>query len=208
MRMQVSFNKPLRSGFVFLKMNRCFLILITIFIANTSFSQSDFFQLKKRDKVLKSWYKDNDIYFQLKNGQWITAVIHKIQDDSLYLRPYQVQTFVNRLGLNYMDTTFYGLMVIHINAIHAFPKEDEGFSYVKNGAIFKIAGAGYLLLNVINTLSDHEPVFGKDNLPHIAIATGVLALGIVLGLTHKSTYIIDKKYHLEYIAVKPSEKPS
>jgi hypothetical protein len=54
-------------------MNRCFLIFITIFIVNASFGQSDFFQLKKRDKVLKSWYKDNDIYFQLNNGQWITA---------------------------------------------------------------------------------------------------------------------------------------
>ncbi|HEX5150873.1 MAG TPA: hypothetical protein VFW07_05465 [Parafilimonas sp.] len=189
-------------------MNRCFLIIITVFFVNASFSQSDFFQLKKRDKVLKTWYKDNDIYFQLGNGQWITAVIHKIQDDSLYLRPYQVQTFVNRLGLNYLDTTFYGLMTIHINSIHAFPKDDEGFSYVKNGAIFKIAGGGYLLLNIINTLSDGDPVFGEDNLPKIGIAAGVIAVGVVLGLTHKSTYIIGKKYRLEYIAVKPSEKPS
>ena len=206
--MQASFNKPLPSGFVFLKMNRCFLIVIAILIANTSFGQSDFFQLKKRSKVLQTWYKDNYIYCQLKNGQWINAVIHKIRDDSLYLRPYQVQTFINRLGLNYLDTTFYGLMTIHINSIHAFPKEDEGFSYVKNGAIFKIAGGGYLLLNVINTLSDNEPVFGEDNLPKVGIAAGVIALGVVLGLTHKSTYIIGKKYHLEYIAVKPSEKPS
>jgi len=204
MHTQASFNKPLQSGFVFLKMNRCFLILITIFIVNASFGQADFFQLKKKDKVLKTWYKDNDIYFQLKNGQWVNAVIHNIRDDSLYLRPYQVQTFINRLGLNYLDTTFYGLMTIHINSIHAFPKEDEGFSYVKNGAIFKIAGGGYLLLNVINTLSANEPVFGEDNLPKVGIAVGVIAVGVVLGLTHKSAYIIGKKYHLEYISVKPS----
>jgi hypothetical protein len=39
----------------------------------------------------------------------------------------------------------------------------------------------------------------------VAIATGVLALGVVLGLTHKSNYIIGKKYHLEYIAVKSTK---
>src|SRR5580765_7951298 len=106
MHMRASFNKPLQSRFVFLKMYRCFLIFIAIFTVNASFGQADFFQLKKKDKVLKTWYKDNDIYFQLKNGQWVNAVIHNIRDDSLYLRPYQVQTFINRLGLNYLDTTF------------------------------------------------------------------------------------------------------
>jgi hypothetical protein len=204
MRMQASFNKLLQRRFVFLKMNRCILIIIAFFVINSSFGQSDFFQLKKRDKVLKTWYKDNYIYLQLKNSQWLNAVIYKIQDDSLYLRPYIVQTYVNRLGLNFLDTTFYGLMTIHINNIRAFPKEDEGFSYVKNGLIFDIAGGGYLLLNVINTLSDGDQVFGSDNIAKISIATGVLALGIVLGLTHKSTYIIGKKYRLEYISVKPS----
>ena len=204
MHMQASFNKLLQRGFVFLKMNRCILIIIALFIINSSFGQSDFFQLKKRDKVLKTWYKDNYIYLQLKNDQWVNAVIYKIQDDSLYLRPYVVQTYVNRLGLNFLDTTFYGLMTVHINNIRAFPKEDEAFSYVKNGLIFDIAGGGYLLLNVINTLSDGDQVFGSDNIAKISIAAGVLALGVVLGLTHKSTYIIGKKYHLEYISVKPS----
>jgi hypothetical protein len=194
----------LNSRVVFLKMNRCTIAIIAAFILTSSFGQSDFFQLKKHDKVLHTWFKDNDIYMQLKNGDWITAYIYKIQDDSLYLRPYIVRTLVNRLGLNFLDTTFYGLMAISPNYIRAFPKEDEGFSYVKNGAIFKIAGGGYLLLNIINTLSDNEPVFGSDNISKIGIGAGLLAVGVVLGLTHTSTYIIGKKYHIEYVSAKPS----
>jgi hypothetical protein len=95
-------------------------------------------------------------------------------------------------------------MTVHPNQLNAFPREERGFAYVRNGWIFDIAGGGYLLLNVINTLSDKEPVFGSDNLPKVGIAAGVLAVGVILGLTHKSTYIIGKKYHLEYISAKPS----
>ncbi|MEP6466658.1 MAG: hypothetical protein ABJB05_10155 [Parafilimonas sp.] len=160
--------------------------------------------MKKKDKVLQSWFKGNNIYTQLKNGQWINAVIYNIKDDSLYLRPYVVHTYINRLGLNFLDTTYYGMMTIHPDKINAFPKHGESFSYVKNGTIFEIGGGGYLLLNIINTLSDNDPLFASGNIPKLSIATGVLALGIALGLTHKSNYIIGKKYHVEYIYTKPS----
>jgi hypothetical protein len=202
--MPASFNKPLESSFVLLKMNRCIFILIAALIITSSFAQSDFIILKKNDKVLQSWFKGNDIYMQLKNGQWINAIIYKIEKDSLYLRPYVVQTYVNRIGLNFLDTTFYGLMPISPNYINAFPKKGESFSYVKNGLIFVLAGGGYIILNVINTLSNNEPVFGADNLPKISIAAAVLALGAVMGLTHKPNYIMGKKYHIEYISAKPS----
>jgi hypothetical protein len=178
-------------------MNRCILTVITAFVITSSFAQSDFIQLKKNNKVLQTWFKGDYLYAQLKNGQWIDAEIYKIQDDSLYLRPFTVRTY-------FVDTTFYGLMTIHINYLMAFPREDKGFSYVKNGTIFIIGGGGYLLLNVINTLSNNEPVFGSDNLPNVAIATAILALGVALRLTHKSTYIVGKKYHVEYISSKPS----
>ena len=100
------------------------------------------------------------------------------------------------------------MMPVHPNQLNAFPKDDEGFSYIKNGTLFYIAGGGYLLLNVINTLSNNEPVFGSDNLDNIGLAAGLLAVGLALDLTHKSTYTIGKKYRIEYISAKPSYKPS
>jgi hypothetical protein len=202
--MPEGFNKLLQSSFVFLKMIRCILTLITALTLASSFAQSDFIQFKKKDKVIQTWFKDNYITLQLDNGDWLDAVIYKIQYDSLYLRPYTLQIGYNRLGLNTIDTVYYGLMTIHVNRIKAFPKKDEGFSYVKNGLIFKIAGGGYLLLNAINTLSDHDDFFSSDNIPKISIAAGVLAVGIILGLTHKTSYIISKKYHIEYISAKAS----
>ena len=143
------FNKRLQTGAVFLSMNRCIIVFIAACIYSASFAQSDFIQLKKRDKVIGSWFKGNYITLQLNNEQWINALIYKIQDDSLYLRPYIVQTYANRLGLPFLDTTYYGLMPLHMSGIKAFPKDDESFSYIKNGTLFYIAGGGYLLLNII-----------------------------------------------------------
>ena len=186
-------------------MIRCVLTLFITCLFISSFAQSsDFIQLKKRNKVLQSWFKDNDIYMQLKSKQWITATIYKIKDDSLYVRPYQIIYSTRGHGINTVDTVYYGTTAISVHAINAFPKEREGFGYIKNGFIFKIGGGGYLLLNAINSLGKNEPYFSNKNIPKISIAAGVLALGVVLGLIHKDNYIIGKKYHIEYISVKPS----
>jgi hypothetical protein len=185
-------------------MNRCILAIITFLILTSSFAQSDFIQLKKKDKVLQSWFKDNDIYVQLRNGTWINAMIYKIQYDSLYLQPYRVFYYTRGGGINAVDTVYYGTRTISINYINAFPKQDEGSGLIRNGTLFKAGGGGYLLLNIINTLSKGDPVFGSDNIPNISIAAGVLALGLALGLTHKSTFVIGKKYHIEYIGTKSS----
>jgi hypothetical protein len=143
-------------------------------------------------------------YKKHKNGTWINATIYNIKDDSLYLRPYHVFYYTRGGGINAVDTVYYGAKTISVNYIKAFPKQDEGSGLISPGTLFTAAGGGYLLLNIINTLSKNDPVFGSDNLPNISIAAGVLAVGVVLGLTHRSTYIIGKKYHIEYITVKPS----
>jgi len=185
-------------------MNCCRPFLIFIFISNVSVAQSDFIVLKKRSKVLETWFSGQNIQLQLSNRQWIDALINKIQHDSLYLRPFTTQVLVNRWGMPYVDTTYYGVMTIDVKDIRAFPKTEESFSYVRNGLIFQIGGGGYLVLNIINTLSNNEPVFGDDNISNIAIAAAVLAAGTILSLTHKSTWMIGKKYHIEYISSKPS----
>ena len=202
--MQHSFNKALPTCFVFLIMNRCMLVLFITLFTTASFGQSDFIQLKKKNKVIQTWFKDNYIYLQLKNDQWINAVIYNIKNDSLYLRPFATRVLANRWGMPYVDTTYYGYMPVSVKNIRAFPKMEESFAYVKNGLLLQLGGGGYLVLNIINTLSNNEPVFGNDNLPKVSIGAAVFAAGTLLSLTRKSTYLIGKKYHIEYISSKPS----
>lgn len=201
MHTQATFNKLLQRRVVFLKMNRCLTTIIAVSVAIASFAQSDFIQLKKNNKVLGSWFSNNYITLQLKNEQWLDAIIHDIKNDSLFLRPYTLRTNYNRLGINYIDTVYYGFMNVSVNEIKAFPKK-EGSGLIKRGTLFTIAGGGYLLLNIINTLSSNDPLFASDNLPKLGIGASLLAIGIALGATHTSSYIIGKKYYIEYISAK------
>jgi hypothetical protein len=185
-------------------MNCCKLLLLFIFISNITSAQSDFIILKKRSRVLETWFSGQYIQLQLNNRQWVSAQIKKIQDDSLYLRPFATRVLANRWGMPYVDTTYYGYMPVSVKNIRALPKMEESFAYVKNGLLLQLGGGGYLVLNIINTLSNNEPVFGNDNLPKVSIGAAVFAAGTLLSLTRKSTYLIGKKYHIEYISSKPS----
>ena len=188
---------------VFLKMNCCKLLIIFLFISKIATAQ-DILVLKSNRKVVQTWFSGQSIELQLTSKQWISARIHKIQNDSLYLRPFVTQVLANRWGMPYEDTTFYGALTVGINDIYAFPKTEESVPYIRNGFIFQVGAAGYLALNLINTLRDGDAFFGKDNLPNVLIATGVLAVGTVMHMLHKSTLVLGKKYHVEYISSKPS----
>ncbi len=159
--------------------------------------------LKKKSHVIQTWFSGQHIITQLNNGAWINALINKVKYDTLYLQPFATPTVLNRFGMPVIDTVFYGVMNVAVNKLHAFPK-NETLPYIKNGLILQLGGGGYLLLNIINTLSDNKPVFGNKNLSKISIAAAVLAIGTIIHKTHKSNYIIGKKYQVEYISSKPS----
>jgi len=183
-------------------MNCCKLIFIFLLLSKISAAQ-DFIVLKKKSRVIQTWFTGQHIYAQLNNGSWINALINKIQSDTLYLQPFSTPIVLNRFGMPVTDTVFYGMIKISPNSLHAFPK-NESVPYVKNGLLLQLGGGGYLLLNVINTLSNNEPVFGSKNISKISLAAAVLAIGTIIHATHKSGYIIGKKYHIEYISSKTS----
>src|SRR5437868_12663296 len=100
-------------------MNCCKLLIVFIFISNLATAQ-DFIVLKKRSKVLETWFAGQNIELQLNDKQWLNAVIRKIDKDSLYLRPFTTQVVANRWGMPYVDTTYYGVMNVDVKDIHAF----------------------------------------------------------------------------------------
>ena len=183
-------------------MNRCKFILVFILLSKLCTAQ-DFIVLKKKSKVIQTWFSGQHIYVQINNGSWINALINKIQLDTLYLQPFATPVVFNRFGMPITDTVFYGSMHVNVANLHAFPR-NESLPYVRNGLIIQLGGGGYLLLNIINTLSNNQPVFGSKNISKLSIAAAVLAIGTIIHKTHKPYYIIGKKYQVEYISSKPS----
>lgn len=160
---------------------------------------SDFFQLKKRNRTVKNYFKGSYIRFWFDNGQWVEGTIVKIARDSLWLNEQRIQLVPQGFG-TVIDTVTYGAYKLHYKDIYAIPREKEGFSYIKDGTLVQIGSAGYILLNIINGLGkDSPPLFGSENGPKLAIATGVFLLGTLWHHLHRSELRIGKKYRIEYI---------
>ncbi len=180
-------------------MQKITLFLFFYLLFTSAKAQSgDMLVLKKGNRTEQRFFGGSFIAIQLKSKQWINGYLTKIKNDTIQILPIVEKPAVNFLGMVVTDTVLLNPMKIPLKNIYAVPKE-EAFIFIKNGSLLQILGGGYLLLNIINTASSKDPVFGKDNIDNLAIAAGVLTVGTVMHLTHKSTHLLGKKYRLQIV---------
>lgn len=101
-------------------------------------------------------------------------------------------------GAVIFDTTGRFPLSFSIANIGSFPAgRQKGNNILTNGTLFMIAGAGYLVVNMVNTLREGDPPFGQDNLSNVLIATGAVVTGFILKKSWPSRWYIGKKYKLQ-----------
>lgn len=162
-------------------------------------AQSDFLVLKKRHTTVKSYYTGVYITVMLTNDTWLGGYITKIQHDSVYIKTFTERIYADAWGLHSVDTAFGPTQRIAVSSIKAVPKEHEGFAYIKDGSLFMIGAGGYMALNVINTVSHKDPLFGERNAPRLITAASVFGGAVILNLLHKNYIMLGRRYHLDYI---------
>jgi len=192
----------LQSNSQYLVIWRMLKILLTGFIAFSIYSlqaQSDFIVLKKKNTSIQTFFPGSFISCQVDNNDWVNGYIRKIQNDSIYIKPFHEALTIDTWGLLHSDSIFLDVERINVNQITAMPKKDHSFEYIKDGTILEIGAGGYMLLNIINTLSNKDPLFGKNNINRLGIAAGVFTAGLVLHLLRRTYIKIGKKYKLNYI---------
>jgi len=160
---------------------------------------SDFFVLKKGRRTLKNYFQGSYIGFWFENGQWTEGTIVKIAHDSLWMKDQRVELVGRGFG-TVIDTVTYGAYRLHIKDIYSMPRVKDNWGFVKNGTLFQLGGAGYIVLNVINGLGKNaDPLFGSKNAKKLGIASGVFLIGTLLHYLHPSEMRIGKKYRIQYI---------
>lgn len=167
-------------------------------LLNTS-AQSDLMVLKKRNHVVQTWVKGSFIDFQFSSRQWIQGYIKDILHDSLIIDQFVINKVPGPLGFARFDTARMGPFKLHIKEIYGLPKRTYGSSIISSGALFQLGGGAYIFLNIFNSLTKKEPVFGSRNLTGIGIAAGVFLFGKILEWSHQPFVVIGKKYRLETI---------
>lgn len=168
-------------------------------------AQGDFLLLRKNEQVIQSYVKGSYFVCQLTTKQWVEGRIRTIKDDSVFMDQMNVQRVANFWGMPTLDTLRYGLAKIAIHDIYALPKREHGISVVNNGSLFTIGAGGYIVLNVVNNLTQNESITTTRNLTNLGIAAAVFMFGEILHWTHRTTIILGKKYQLYSTATIPSK---
>jgi len=177
------------------------LLLLTILCVHFSAmpQAGDFVLVQKNGRTVKNFFKGANVRFATVGGKWYDARIEKISNDSIFFKEVIIQQVGTSFGVARLDTMTTYMQKVHYRDIVAIPRRKESFSYVKNGTLFMLGGAGYAALNLINSASQAYAPFGRDNLPLLGTAAGVFLVGKVLKKTHRYYLPIGKKYTLRYI---------
>ena len=135
----------------------------------------------------------------------VSAYIDRIQNDSLFLKQYDVKMVPNYFGTYAPDTVAVYDLNFSVKNIGGFPAKPRKFAFLTNGTLLMVGGGAYLLVNMVNTIKEGYPPFGKDNLPNIIGGVSAVAAGYLLSKTQVTEYSIGKKYKLKYLRVLPAE---
>jgi len=151
---------------------------ILLLVVFNSFAQGGkVLVLKDKGVSIKNFTVGNYIRFEFSNQQWITGFIARIENDTVDVKQFALQQIMTGYGTTAEDTLKLGTLSLHINEIRAFAKDKGHFNSVfTNGALLKTAGAGYIILNVANSLIRKDPVFESGNIPKLLGGLGAWVL--------------------------------
>ncbi len=176
------------------------LLLFFVLLALNVNAQTDLLLLKKRGITQKTFVKGSYIHFKFINDQWIEGSIKEMRDDSLWVNMFSIRRVSDYFGFPKLDTSFHGLLNLHISEIKAFPLPDRGGKYLSNGNLFIIGSLGYIFLNVVNGIILNEPILDATNLSRLSIAAGIAGIGFLLRNINRTEIPIRNKYSLQVIS--------
>lgn len=175
---------------------KIFLLLFILFTAKAHSQLADFIQLKKKGKIIQTFYAGSSIEFTTASGSHISALINGIKNDSLYLQEFIMAYIPTLAGTYILDTTgsyHYKFNYHQINAIGAKPK--HGFNFKSSGASLFGGGVLISLASGVIYLADRK----KFSAPLLIAAVGLGTLGYIWARGGNKSFIIGKKYTLAYI---------
>jgi len=176
------------------------LFLIGKLEAQADIKERHLLLLKDKGVVIHSYTVGDPINFEFSNKQWLTGYIDWIKNDSVQINQYALQSTLTMFGTYGQDTLKLGKFAFQINELIGFPKEKGYYNSVfTNGAFLKTGGIGYLGLNIINSLSNKDPLLANDNLPKLF--GGILAWtgGALIHKSNPNYRPIGKRFTVEIL---------
>ena len=172
---------------------------ILLLVSGASFSQSaDFIQLKKKNKLLTTFYSGGNIAFSAQSGAYINALINGIKNDTLYLQEFIIRYLPTNFGTYIVDTAGSYRYKYHYNQIAAIgQKEKTNFNTRGSGAALFGGGVLLTLASGVVYVADRK----RFSAPLLLASVGLGTLGYFMAKGKKdgNGMVIGKKYKLVYM---------
>jgi hypothetical protein len=159
------------------------LYAILIFSTLKTFSQlSDIISVQKRNgRNVKSFTVGSPFNFYTKDGYYVEGYIDLIRDDSVFITSYDIRAIPNAWGVTSIDTlTTYHSAFDYREIATVQVSTRKRFNALRADRLLMDAGAGYFLLNLVNSNYLKEPFGNSTNIATLAISAGVFGLGLFL----------------------------
>jgi hypothetical protein len=190
-------------------MKQTVLFISFLFVANLLHSQqSDFIVLKKKNnRTLRTYYPGAFISAVTISGFPINGYIRAIRNDSLIIRQEERQLMATDFGSE-LDTFVYTIAVDYrqikqFNYTRAYTWGGRrGFVQVAVPKIMIIGGAGFIVLETVNTLYRGESFDDDKKLVALGVAAGIAAAGWFIEHQKARNKKVGKKYKVVYVKAK------
>ncbi len=177
------------------------LFLTAVLFVSSAQAQGDMVVIRKHNQSIKTFMAGSFVTFFTASGEEISANIASIRNDSLFFREVQVRQVMTNFGVPRLDTVATGLRGIHYQEIAALPKPRK-FSQLSIPKLLMVGGAGFVAINLANSIYLNYPPFEKDNFTNNLLpAFGAFVTGFAISKLTSSYYAIGKKYTVQYIQV-------
>ncbi len=192
-------------------MKQILLFISLLLVVNLVFAQqSDFIVLKKRNnRTLKTYYPGAFISAVTYTDFPINGYIVDIRNDSIIIRQEERRLMEAKEGMGMeVDTLIYtfGIDYHHIKQFNYKRSYQwggrRGFTQVALPKIMMIGGAGFVVLELVNTAYRNDKLNDDGKLMALGIATGVALTGWLLEKSQQRAQKVGKKYKVVYVKAK------
>lgn len=159
-------------------------------------SQASVLLLKKNGRTIDRFYSGKDFVFTTKDGMPVHGRLDSIIRDSLFLTYFQEQRVVTQFGTTTTQITGQYDLKFSMANVGSLPRDKR--SGLIPGILI-LGGLAYTTVNIVNTVREGDPPFGKDNIGNVLAGLGSATAGWLLLKSRRTKYVLGDKYTLEVI---------
>ncbi|HYC28191.1 MAG TPA: hypothetical protein VEB42_05230 [Chitinophagaceae bacterium] len=175
------------------------LLFFFILLTTVAYTQTNVLLLQKHGKTQKSFFAGHFISIQTRQGSYANGIITKIQEDSIYIRHFDIEQSMTDYGGVYFDTAFRYTTSIHYKDIGAVIPEQPRSNIKKSGTLLLIAGGGVMALGAINGLYRGDKLRDWYKPTSYIVAGALAGLGVLFKHSGHLKMRIGKKYTLKIL---------